>query len=82
MELAQAIYPALQSVEIGLRNSVHAAGTVHFGAADWFRDPAVLRLQGREQRMLDRATDQIWERQGYSPAAIRAGRVSIPRRVR
>lgn len=80
MELSQAVYPALQSVEIGLRNSIHAAGAARFGAVDWFRDPAVLRLQRREQGMLDRATDQIWERQGYSPAAIRSGRVAAPPR--
>ena len=78
MELSQAIYPALQSVEVALRNGIHAAGTARFGAPDWFRDPAVLRLQRREQQMLDRATDQIWERQGHSPGAIRKGTMLPP----
>ncbi len=51
--LSEALYPALQGVEVALRNAVHAAGMDTFGDdALWFDTPAVLPLQQRERDMM------------------------------
>lgn len=36
MALSEALYPTLQALEVGLRNSLHAAATAHFGTDMWF----------------------------------------------
>jgi hypothetical protein len=41
MALCEALYPALHSLEIALRNSLHAALTASFGVT-WYDDPTVL----------------------------------------
>jgi len=78
LDLSQAIYPVLHSVEVALRNSIHAAGTDYFGSPEWFRNPRNLRLESRERRMLETARDQLWERQGYSIPDIRRGIIPAP----
>ncbi len=78
MELSYALYPVLQSVEVALRNSLHDAGIQHFGGADWFRNSAVFRLERRERRMLNSATNSIWERQGHNIRDIQQGTVQPP----
>lgn len=51
--LSEAFYPALQGVEVALRNAVHAAGMDTFGDdALWFDTPAILPLQQRERDMV------------------------------
>ena len=51
--LSEAFYPALQGVEMALRNAVHAAGMDTFGDdALWFDTPAILPLQQRERDMV------------------------------
>ena len=42
MALSEALYPALQGVEVVLRNAIHEAARRHFGRDDWFDDTAVI----------------------------------------
>ncbi len=37
MALCESLYPALNCLEISLRNSIHAAAVREFGVADWFQ---------------------------------------------
>ncbi|HVA88302.1 MAG TPA: hypothetical protein VNL71_00525 [Chloroflexota bacterium] len=49
--LGEALYPALQSLEVALRNSVHTAIAHAYGRADWYAGtPAI--LQPRQQDMV------------------------------
>lgn len=36
MALGEALYPTMQTLEVALRNNLHAAATVHFGTDMWF----------------------------------------------
>lgn len=73
MELSQALQPALHAIEVTLRNSIHAAGVAQFGVDDWFRNPTILVLQNREQRMLDQAVEQLWHADNYNVRRIKQG---------
>lgn len=42
IQLCASLYPALQIVEMGLRNSINQAMQAHFGQANWFTDPTIL----------------------------------------
>ena len=78
MELSQALSPTLHSVEVALRNAIHGAGTAHFGTPEWLRDSAMLRLERREQNMLDGAVNDLWRAAGHDVRLIRQGRLAAP----
>ena len=42
MALSEALYPALQGVEVVLRNTIHEAAHERFGRDDWFDDTAII----------------------------------------
>lgn len=42
MALSESLYPALQVLEVALRNSIHNAARAHFGCDDWFNDRALV----------------------------------------
>jgi hypothetical protein len=56
IELSQALYPALQILEITLRNSVHQALSNNFGTEHWFELPF---LHEREKKQVDQAKDDL-----------------------
>lgn len=41
--LSESLYPSLQMLEVGLRNTIHNAMTREFGREDWFDKPDLLR---------------------------------------
>ena len=47
--LCESLYPALNCFEIALRNSIHSAGTIQFGAEFWFSG----RLRREESERLN-----------------------------
>ncbi len=55
--LCESLYPALNCLEISIRNSVHRAASRKFGVADWFRrclsDNELKTLEGVEKRLMD-----------------------------
>lgn len=56
--LSEALYPALQNLEVVLRNSVHSAATQAFNNVLWFDTrPATLRPQ--EQQVVERAKSNL-----------------------
>jgi hypothetical protein len=55
-QMGEAFHTPIQTVEVALRNGVNKALTAKFGA-DWWREPAFLRLIDRE-RQLDLQTVQ------------------------
>lgn len=47
--LCEALYPALQNLEIALRNNIHTAATRHFGTNHWFdMHPTILKPRERD----------------------------------
>ena len=46
--LCQALYPSLGTVEVVVRNSLHATLTDHFGQSDWYDIPGLLQKRERE----------------------------------
>lgn len=50
MALGQALYPALQTCEIVLRNNIHSALTLHFGTDQWFQPTAGALLPAEQQK--------------------------------
>ena len=48
MALCESLYPALQGVEVALRNSIHQAASAAFGDDFWFRS----NLMGRERETI------------------------------
>ena len=46
MSLCESLYPALQGVEVTLRNSIHQAASATFGDEFWFRNRLLAREQG------------------------------------
>ena len=49
MKLSEALYPALGSLEIALRNCIHASATEKYGTEFWFDGPGVLEARQRGQ---------------------------------
>ena len=43
MALSESLYPALQTMEVTLRNSIHNAACHHFGRDNWYDNRAVIR---------------------------------------
>lgn len=41
--LAESLYPSLQTIEIILRNALHAAISEHFGDSEWIFNPKILQ---------------------------------------
>lgn len=78
LALSRELYPILNSVEVALRNTIHASATAHFGTPDWFRDPAVLRHEPRQRSMVDEAQNSLWRDQRLPVARIRRGQVPLP----
>ncbi len=56
MELSQSLYPALQILEITLRNSLHQALSVNFDTEYWFELPF---LHERERKQTNQAKDDL-----------------------
>lgn len=61
LELSQELYAVLSSLEIALRNTIHAAGTNHFSRDDWFREPSCVTLLHEQERMILAAKYKCWE---------------------
>lgn len=78
MALSAALQPAIHALEVTLRNSIHAAAIAWSGQHDWFRDPAWLNLQAKEQRMIDQAKEQLWIADGHDLRALRATSAPMP----
>jgi len=72
LALSHELYPLLSSVEVALRNTIHAAATAHFGSAEWFRDPALLAHPWQQQKMVADARDGLWRALGANPRAVPA----------
>ena len=53
--LCESLYPALNCLEIVLRNSIHAAAVREFGAEDWFQS----RLHPNELEKVNRLSDDL-----------------------
>jgi len=60
--LGESLYPALSGLEVALRNSIHQAGARFFTNDRWFDDPSVIRLEGREQKQLADAKQELARR--------------------
>lgn len=78
MALSAALQPAIHALEVTLRNSIHASAIAWSGQHDWFRNPAWLSLQSKEQRMLDQAKEQLWIADGHDLRALRAAGAPMP----
>lgn len=52
--LSESLYPALQVLEVALRNSIHTAASEHFAREDWFNDRNVVSIP-REISALNKA---------------------------
>ncbi len=78
LALSRELYPILNSVEVALRNTIHAAATAHFGTPEWFRDPTILRHDPRQQSMVDEAQYSLWRDQNLPVGAIRRGHAPLP----
>lgn len=57
MKLSEALYPALASLEIALRNCIHASATEKYGTEFWFDVPGI--LEGRQRGQLATARNQL-----------------------
>lgn len=64
MELSAALYPALCTFEIVLRNAIHDAASGYFGSDRWFEMPGVLNKD--EQNVVNRVLDNLG-REGKPP---------------
>ncbi len=60
--LGESLYPALSSLEVTLRNSIHQSGARFFTNDRWFDDPRALPLQTREQTQLTDAKQELLRR--------------------
>lgn len=60
--LGESLYPTLAGLEVALRNSIHQAGARFFNNDRWFDDPSVIRLEGREQKQLADAKQELARR--------------------
>lgn len=74
--LSEALFPCLQGLEVGFRNSLHQAIAVRFGGGDWIlRD---LTLKPKEKEMHATAVQELKTRgkpltAGYLVAALKFG---------
>ena len=68
IELSQALYPALQILEITLRNSLHQALSTHFQTDRWF-DLSLLHDRERKQ-VLKAKDDLLKERKKVEPGRV------------
>lgn len=50
--LSEALYPALQAVEVALRNTLHTGLAAHWGSTTWFDGPNALQA-GETQQIAD-----------------------------
>lgn len=68
MELSETLYPALQTLEVALRNGTHAAASIAYGTEFWFDRPHL--LAAREARDIQKIRNDM-------PAAVprTAGRI-------
>lgn len=57
--LSQSLYPALQILEISLRNSLHQAISTHFNTDHWFDLPF---LHPREKKQITQVTEDLKKR--------------------
>jgi hypothetical protein len=67
IELSQALYPALQILEITFRNSLHQALSTNFNTAHWFDLPF---LHEREKKQIEQAAEyalQVEKEQRWLP---------------
>lgn len=55
--LCQALYPCLGTLEVAVRNTLHATLTTHVGQSDWYDAPGL--LQARERRKVAEAKSKI-----------------------
>ena len=53
--LCESLYPALQGLEVALRNRIHVVAMAHFQSEDWFRH----RLKPQEEQMVSEARHRI-----------------------
>ena len=51
--LSEALYPTLQTFEVGLRNALHNALTFRFGQADWYDSPHQFLDQASQNAILE-----------------------------
>lgn len=56
--LSESLYPTLQLLEIGLRNTIHQAATSHFGQDNWFDNNQIIN-NGYEQRTIEKAKQSL-----------------------
>lgn len=56
--LCESLYPALQGLEIALRNAIHDAATNAYGTENWFDDARVIP-HGREQDAVRKARETL-----------------------
>jgi hypothetical protein len=68
--LCESLYPSLQNLEIGLRNSINVAIGKSYGNARWFKDSRILIDSTEQQRVADAEAELV--RQGKS---ITTGRI-------
>jgi hypothetical protein len=57
--LCEALYPALQGIELGVRNAIHCAIADLFGGPDWILVTTGAYLRPSEQEMLQKAKDEL-----------------------
>lgn len=57
VELSQAFYPVLHTLEVSLRNSTHAAASTIYGTDFWFDKPGI--LAHREANLVTAARDEL-----------------------
>ncbi|KTD57376.1 Abi family protein [Legionella shakespearei] len=68
IELSQSLYPALQILEISLRNSLHLAISTHFDTEHWFELPF---LHPSEQKQIAQVINDLKKRK----KPIQSGRI-------
>lgn len=65
--LGESLYPALQGLEISLRNSIHDAATQGLSNNYWFDNLLIARERGKSERV---KSDLIRDRKSLSPETI------------
>ena len=58
ISLCESLYPALQGLEVVLRNSIHDAATENYGSEKWYDDPRVVHNL-REQEAIKSAKEAL-----------------------
>jgi len=59
MQLSEALYPTLQSLEIALRNTIHHNARNQFGRDFWFDNPVAFPLKQNESKSLATAKRKL-----------------------